>query len=161
MNRLKHENTKLITKEQASAARRWYLVDAQGKVLGRLSTALAKILMGKHKPTFVRNYDCGDFVVVINATKIKVTGKKLDEDGYLKYSGYPGGLKWKSIREMLERAPDRVIRYAVKRMLPKNNLGRRILSKLKVYGGAEHPHKAQEPQPIDPFKLAYGSASKW
>ncbi|MCX7702906.1 MAG: 50S ribosomal protein L13 [Planctomycetota bacterium] len=160
MNRLKHERTKLLTKEEAAASRRWFLVDAEGKVLGRLSSALAKILIGKHKPTYTKNYDCGDFVVVINAEKVVVTGNKKREDGYLRYTGYPGGLKRKSIEEMLQIAPEKVIKYAVKRMLPKNNLGRRILSKLKVYGGSSHPHKAQKPQSIDPFLVAYGRPMK-
>ena len=129
--------------------RRWYLVDAQGKTLGRLASEIAKILRGKHKPTFTPHLDTGDYVVVVNAEKIHVTGNRLDEKRYYRYSGYPGGLKSVPLREVLEKHPTRAIRYAVKGMLPKNRLGRAMIKKLKVYAGNEHPHEAQQPVPLD------------
>jgi large subunit ribosomal protein L13 len=129
--------------------RQWYLVDAQGKTLGRLASEIAKILRGKHKPTFTPHLDTGDYVVVVNAEKIHVTGNRLDEKRYYRYSGYPGGLKSVPLRELLEKHPTRAIRYAVKGMLPKNRLGRAMIKKLKVYAGSEHPHEAQKPVPLD------------
>ena len=129
--------------------RRWYLVDAQGKTLGRLASEIAKILRGKHKPTYTPHLDTGDYVVVVNAEKIHVTGNRLDSKRYYRYSGYPGGLKSVPLREMLEKHPTRAIRYAVKGMLPKNRLGRAMIKKLKVYAGNEHPHEAQKPVSLD------------
>ena len=129
--------------------RKWYVVDAEDKVLGRLSTQISKILMGKNKPTFTPNVDSGDFVVVINADKIKLTGDKLNQKIYHKYSGYPGGMYDTQAKVMLEKHPEKVIYYAVKRMLPKSGLGISMLKKLKVYAGPEHPHQAQKPEKIE------------
>jgi large subunit ribosomal protein L13 len=129
--------------------RRWYVVDAEGKTLGRLATHIADTLRGKGKPQYTPHVDTGDFVVVVNAEKIHVTGKKLDEKMVYRHSGYPGGLKVRSLREELERRPTEVLRRAVKGMLPKNRLARKQLLKLKVYTGPEHPHEAQAPQPLE------------
>ena len=123
----------------------WYVVDASGKVLGRLATKISRILMGKHKPYYVPFLDCGDYVIVINADKVELTGKKLDQKLYRRHTGYLGGLKETTARKMVEKHPDRVIISAVKGMLPKNKLGRKMLKKLKVYKGAEHKHMAQKP----------------
>jgi large subunit ribosomal protein L13 len=129
--------------------RRWYVVDAEGQTLGRLATRIADTLRGKGKPQFTPHVDTGDFVVVVNAEKIAVTGKKLDEKIYYRHSGYPGGLKQRSLREQLERRPTEVIRTAVKGMLPKNKLAARQLTKLKVYAGPDHPHAAQDPKALE------------
>ena len=129
--------------------RRWYVVDAQGKTLGRLATQVARILRGKHKPTFSPHLDVGDHVIIINADKIQVTGKKLDTKRYYRYSGYLGGLKSVVLREQLEKHPDRVLIHAIRGMLPKNRLGRAMLRKLKIYAGSEHPHAAQQPEPLE------------
>ena len=129
--------------------RRWYVVDAQGKTLGRLATQVARILRGKHKPTFSPHLDVGDHVIIINAEKIHVTGKKLDAKTYYRYSGYLGGLKSVVLREQLEKHPDRVLIHAIRGMLPKNRLGRAMLKKLKVYAGSTHPHAAQKPQVLE------------
>lgn len=126
---------------------RWYVIDAQDQVLGRLASRVAQILRGKHKPTFTPNQNCGDFVVVINAEKIAVTRNRLDQKMYYKHSQYPGGLKTESLRSMLARHPDRVIRLAVWGMLPQNRLGDDILKRLKIYAGPNHPHVAQQPEP--------------
>ncbi|MBE3597239.1 MAG: 50S ribosomal protein L13 [Hydrogenibacillus sp.] len=129
--------------------RRWYVVDAAGKTLGRLASEVAALLRGKHKPTFTPHVDMGDFVIVINAEHIHLTGKKWTDKIYYSHSGYPGGLKARTAREMRERAPERMIELAVWGMLPKNRLGRKMLKKLKVYRGAEHPHAAQNPIPYE------------
>lgn len=128
--------------------RNWYVVDASEFELGRLATRLAMVLRGKHKPTFTPHVDTGDFVVVINASKVKLTGRKLDTKTYHRYSGYPGGLRSATAKDVRVDDPDRMIREAVKGMLPKNRLSRRLITKLKVYGGEEHPHTAQKPQPF-------------
>jgi len=128
-------------------ARKWWLIDADGQVLGRLATTIARLLRGKDKPEFTPFMDTGDFVVVINAEKIKVTGRKLDDKIYYSHSGYPGGLKARTLRELLARKPEEVIRHAVWGMIPKNRLGRKLIKKLKVYRGPNHPHEAQQPQP--------------
>ena len=128
--------------------RRWYVVDAEGKNLGRLATQIADTLRGKQKPQYTPHVDTGDFVVVVNAEKITVTGKKLDDKIYYRHSGYPGGLKERTLREQLERRPTEVLRTAVKGMLPKNKLAARQLTKLKIYAGPEHPHEAQSPEPL-------------
>ena len=125
--------------------RTWHLFDAKKEVLGRLSTKIALILMGKNKSYYTPYLDTGDYVVVINARKVRLTGKKLEEKTYQRFSGYPGGLKIIPLKEMLERHPDRVVRLAVRRMLPKTKLGERMLEKLKIYDGTEHPHTAQRP----------------
>jgi len=128
--------------------RRWYVVDAEGQTLGRLATRIADVLRGKHKPEFTPHVDTGDFVVVVNAEKVAVTGKKLDEKIYYRHSGYPGGLKERPLREELARRPTEVLRRAVKGMLPRNRLARVQLKKLKIYAGPEHPHQAQAPEPL-------------
>lgn len=128
--------------------RRWYVVDADGKTLGRLATQIAETLRGKRKPEYTPHVDTGDFVIVVNAEKIVVTGKKLDQKLYRRHSGYPGGLRSRTLRTQLERRPTEVIRKAVKGMLPRNRLGRAQLLKLKVYAGPTHPHEAQQPIPL-------------
>jgi large subunit ribosomal protein L13 len=128
--------------------RRWYVVDADGKTLGRLATRIADALRGKDKPQYTPHVDTGDFVVVVNAEKISVTGKKLDDKIYYRHSGYPGGIRSRTLREELERRPTEVIRTAVKGMLPRNRLGRAQLTKLKIYAGPEHPHGAQDPKEL-------------
>jgi large subunit ribosomal protein L13 len=129
--------------------RHWYVVDAEGQTLGRLATQIADTLRGKRKPEYTPHVDTGDFVVVVNAEKIAVTGQKLDQKMYHRHSGYPGGLRSRTLREQLERRPTEVIRKAVKGMLPRNRLARAQLGKLKVYAGPEHPHQAQSPQPLE------------
>lgn len=125
---------------------KWWLIDAEGQILGRLATEIAVLLRGKNKPQFAPSVDVGDFVVVVNAKKIKVTGDKLEEKIYYQHSQYPGGLKEKKLKEMLDTKPEEVIRKAVWGMIPKNKLGRAIIKKLKVYRGPEHPHQAQNPE---------------
>lgn len=129
--------------------RRWWVVDAEGKILGRLASEVAKILRGKHKPYFAPHLDTGDYVIVINAAKIRVTGKKLDDKIYYRHSGYPGGLRSTTLAEMLKKRPTRVIRLAVRGMLPHNRLGRAMMRKLKIYEGESHPHQAQNPQELE------------
>ena len=128
---------------------KWYVVNAEGKVLGRLSTELAKILKGKNKPTYTPHMDTGDFVVVVNAGKVTLTGKKLKDKIYYHHTGYPGGIKETSAEKLLAKKPTEMIRMAVKGMLPKNSLGRQMLRKLKVYAGPNHPHEAQKPAPLE------------
>ena len=129
--------------------KQWYVIDAQNKVLGRLATVVASYLRGKHKPCFVPFMDVGDHIIVINSSKVKLTGRKLDQKIHYSHSGYPGGLKKTVYRKMLEKKPEKVIRLAVKRMLPKNKLGRKMLKKLRVYAGPEPPHEAQNPEKLD------------
>ncbi len=129
--------------------RKWYLIDAKGKVLGRVATEAARILRGKNKPTFTPHVDCGDFVVVVNAKYVKLTGRKWEQKKYYRHSGYIGGLKEVKASEMVKKHPERLIVRAVKGMLPKNRLGNRLITKLKVYPEAEHPHKAQNPVKIE------------
>jgi large subunit ribosomal protein L13 len=128
--------------------REWYVVDATGLTLGRLASQIASVLRGKHKPIFSPHMDCGDFVIVINAEKVRVTGDKLDQKMYYRHSQYPGGLKTISLRDQMKQHPDRVIRLAVRGMLPKNRLGRQMIKKLKVYREPDHPHQAQQPKPL-------------
>ena len=123
--------------------RHWYLLNATNQVLGRLATRIAQLLMGKHKPIFTRHLDTGDYVVVINASKISVTGDKLKQKNYYRHSGYPGGLKVRNLEELLQSQPQKVIEHAVKGMLPRNRLGAKMMKKLRVYAGEEHPHQAQ------------------
>ena len=129
--------------------REWRVVDATGQTLGRLATQVAYILRGKHKPIYSSSVDTGDYVIVVNAEKIHVTGHKLDQKIYYRHSGYPGGLKTVTLRNLLQRHPTRVIEHAVRGMLPKNRLGRRMFKKLKVYAGPDHPHAAQRPRPLE------------
>jgi large subunit ribosomal protein L13 len=133
----------------AELDRAWFVVDAEDKVLGRLATTIATRLRGKHKPEFVPHMDNGDFIVVINAEKVRVTGNKLDQKVYNRHSGYMGGLKQTKLRTMLQTKPEYVLEHAVKGMLPKNRLGRALLKKLKIYPGTDHPHAAQKPQILD------------
>lgn len=138
--------TKFLSKEQALQGRTWKLFDAEGQTLGRLATQIAAVLRGKHKPFYTPHVDCGDFVVVVNADKVRLTGNKVNQKKYYRHSGYVGGLKEKAVSEVLVEAPERVIQAAVKGMLPKGSLGRSLNRKLKVYAGAEHPHGAQNPE---------------
>jgi len=129
--------------------RAWYIVDARGKTLGRLASRIAHILMGKHKPIYTPHVDVGDYVVVINAAQINVTGAKREKKLYYRYSGYPGGLKEQTFEELIRKHPTKPLYEAVRRMLPRSTLGRRMLKKLKIYPGPEHPHAAQDPKPLD------------
>ena len=137
---------KTYTPKKEDITKTWWLVNAEGKVLGRLATEVATLLRGKNKPQFVDFFDTGDFVIVINAEKITVTGKKLDDKVYYSHSGYPGGLKTETLKDLLKDKPEEVIRKAVWGMIPKNKLGRAVFKKLKVYRGPRHPHEAQMPQ---------------
>ena len=128
--------------------RRWHVVDASDQVLGRVATRVASILMGKEKPIYTDFLETGDFVIVVNAAKVRLTGRKLDQKMYRSHSGYPGGLKEISARDLLAKHPERLMEFAVKGMLPKNKLGDKLIKKLKVYAGGEHPHQAQKPQPL-------------
>lgn len=129
--------------------RNWYLIDARGKTLGRLAARIARVLMGKHKPIYTPHVDVGDYVVVINAAQIRVTGKKREEKMYYHYSGYPGGLNEQTFEEVMRKHPTLPLYEAVRRMIPRTTLGRRQLKKLKIYPGPEHPHAAQNPQPLE------------
>lgn len=137
-----------VTKEK-DVQREWHVVDATGQTLGRLATQVAYILRGKHKPIYSSSVDTGDYVIVVNAEKIHVTGRKLDQKIYYRHSGYPGGLKKITLRNLLQKHPARVVEHAVRGMLPKNRLGRRMFRKLKVYAGPGHPHVAQQPSPLE------------
>ena len=137
-----------FARKETMEARDWRLVDAEGKVLGRLATEVADLLRGKNKPIYTPHVDTGDFVVVVNADKIKLTGRKWEQKVYYRHSGYPGGLKSLTAKELLEKKPEELIRHAVKGMLPKNRLGRKMLKKLKVYADNDHPHEAQKPVTI-------------
>jgi large subunit ribosomal protein L13 len=141
--------TKTYVATPATAERNWLVVDAAGQTLGRLATQIADALRGKRKPEYTPHCDTGDFVVVINAERIQVTGNKRSEKRYYRHSGFPGGLKSRTFEEMITRRPEEVIRLAVKGMLPRNRLARKQLTKLKVYAGPEHPHVAQKPQPME------------
>jgi large subunit ribosomal protein L13 len=141
--------TYIAKEEEVLASRRWYLVDAKDQILGRMASQIASVLKGKHKPIYSPHQDVGDFVVVVNAEKINVTGNKLKDKMYYRHSGYPGGQKGISLQQMLQKQPERVIELAVKRMLPKNSLGRKMFLKLKVYAGPDHPHKAQLPEQLE------------
>ncbi|HOA23743.1 MAG TPA: 50S ribosomal protein L13 [Aggregatilineales bacterium] len=140
---------KTYTAKKEDIERQWFVIDAKDQTLGRMASQIASILRGKHKPIFTPHMDTGDFVIVVNAEKIHVTGDRLDQKLYYRHSGYPGGLRSKSLRQMLRDKPEDVIYEAVRRMLPKNNLGRQMLKKLKVYAGPEHPHAAQQPVKLE------------
>jgi large subunit ribosomal protein L13 len=137
-----------ISAKSGEVARGWYLVDAEGRTLGRLATELAHRLRGKHKPVYTPHVDTGDYIVVVNAAKIRVTGRKLKDKIYYRYTGYVGNLRTESLEQLMNRAPERALRIAVKGMLPKNSLGAAMLRKLKIYAGATHEHAAQQPQPL-------------
>jgi large subunit ribosomal protein L13 len=140
---------KTVIPKKDEIERRWYVVDVEDEILGRAAAKIARILRGKDKPIFTPHMDTGDFVIVINAGKVKVTGTKEDRKTYFRYTGYPGGGRFENLRRLRHRRPTEIVRRAVKGMLPKNRLGRRLFTKLKVYAGAEHPHAAQRPIPLD------------
>jgi large subunit ribosomal protein L13 len=137
-----------MNREEALAQRQWYVIDAQGKILGRMATEIAKVLRGKHKPSFTPNQDAGDFVIVVNARNIKLTGTKLEKKIYYRHTEYPGGIRERTAAKMLEEKPEDLIKLAVRGMLPKNRLSRKLVTKLKIYPGPVHPHDAQKPQPL-------------
>lgn len=149
---------KTYSPKAAEIERRWWVIDAEGQVLGRLASAIATRLRGKDKPIYAPHMDTGDFVIVVNAAKVRVTGRKLQQKLYYRHSGYPGGLKQITLEQQLKRHPERVIEHAVRGMLPKNALGHQLFRKLKVYAGPTHPHVAQQPQPwtIPPEALGGG-----
>jgi large subunit ribosomal protein L13 len=134
--------------KKGETPRGWHLVDAAGQPPGRIATQIAKVLMGKHRPQWTAHVDTGEFVVVINASKIKLTGRKLEQKRYYRFSGYPGNLRSKTAAQLMETKPDRVLYVAIRKMLPKTKLGRQMVTKLKVYAGPDHPHAAQMPQPL-------------
>lgn len=138
-----------IKKKEALAQRQWFIVDAGGRVLGRLASEVAKVLRGKHKPNFAPHVDAGDFVIVVNARGVRLTGNKAEEKVYYRHSEYPGGMRTTTAQKMLSDKPESLIRLAVKGMLPKSRLGRKLSTKLKIYAGSEHPHEAQKPQPLE------------
>jgi len=140
---------KTVSAREQDIQRDWYVVDAQGQTLGRLATRVATLLRGKHKSNFTPHVDCGDYVIVVNADKVHVTGQKMIQKKYYRHSGYPGGLKQVTLRDQLQKFPDRVVEAAVRGMLPKNRLGRRMFKKLKVYAGPAHPHEAQQPKSLE------------
>ncbi len=140
---------KTVSAKKESVSREWYVVDATDKTLGRLSTAIANRLRGKHKPEYTPHVDTGDYIVVVNAEQIKVTGNKTTDKVYHHHTGYPGGIKSITFDKLIDKAPEQVIEKAVKGMMPKNKLSRSMMSKLKIYAGNEHPHSAQQPMPLD------------
>ena len=142
------EQTKSVSHEDALHNRRWVLIDASDRPLGRIATRAASLLRGKHRPEFTPNQDTGDFVVVINAAKVKLTGAKASDKVYYRHTEYPGGIRTTTAGKLREARPERLVETAIRGMLPKNRLGRRLITKLKVYGGAEHPHAAQRPEPV-------------
>jgi large subunit ribosomal protein L13 len=137
-----------MKKKEALAQRQWYVIDAEGKILGRMATEIAKVLRGKHKPIFTPNQDAGDFVVVVNARGLRLTGTKLEKKIYFRHTEYPGGIRERTAAEMLQEKPEELVKLAVKGMLPKNRLSRKLVTKLKVYAGPDHPHNAQKPEPL-------------
>lgn len=141
--------TYMPSQKKLESERRWFIVDVDGKVLGRQAAQIAQILRGKHKPEYTPFLDCGDCIVVVNAEKIRLTGRKREQKIYYHYTGYMGGLKETTAEKLLETHPERALMLAVKRMLPIGSLGRKMLTKLKIYSGSEHPHQAQNPQPLD------------
>lgn len=141
--------TFMPNERNAQQERKWYVVDMKDQVLGRAATHIASVLRGKNKPEFTPFIDCGDFVVVINADQLQLTGRKMDQKLYHRHTGYPGGLRTMTAREMLEKKPQDVVLLAVKRMLPKGAIGRQMIKKLKIYSGPEHPHQAQQPQTLE------------
>lgn len=140
---------KTFVVKQSDIQREWFVVDATGKTLGRLASKIARILKGKHKPVYSPHLDTGDFVIVVNADKVQVTGRKMDQKMYYRHSGYVGGLKEVTLREQLQRHPTYAVKLAVRGMMPHNRLGRKMLKKLKVYAGPEHPHQAQQPKGLE------------
>ena len=149
MNQLRSYTLKTYSPKPNDIDQKWHIVDADGVVLGRLASKVSQILRGKHKPMWAPHMDVGDFVVIVNADKVKVTGRKAEQKKYYRHSGYPGGLKVTPFKTMLETKPEFIIENAVKGMLPHNRLGRKMLKKLKVYSNTEHPHSAQQPVPLE------------
>ena len=139
---------KTVSTKPADVTRDWYVVDAEGKTLGRMATEIARLLRGKHKPECTPHVDTGDYIIVVNAEKVRVTGNKAKDKMYYRHTGYPGGMRSMSFEKMVAHAPERTVEFAVKGMLPKGPLGRAMYSKLKVYAGTEHPHQAQQPQAL-------------
>ena len=139
---------KTVSTKPADVTRDWYVVDAEGKTLGRMATEIARRLRGKHKPEYTPHVDTGDYIIVVNAEKVRVTGNKAKDKMYYRHTGYPGGLRAMSFEKMVDHAPERTVEFAVKGMLPKGPLGRAMYAKLKVYAGTEHPHQAQQPQAL-------------
>lgn len=146
MNTLSYK-TESAKKE--TVERNWYVIDAEGEIVGRLCTKIANVLRGKHKPSYTPHVDCGDFIIVINAEKVRFTGNKWEKKSYVRYSGHPGGQKWTTAQEMLDKKPQAIIEKAVKGMLPKSKLGRAMFKKLFVYEGSDHQHEAQKPQAFE------------
>jgi large subunit ribosomal protein L13 len=142
-------NQKTYVVKEADIERKWILVDAEGQNLGRLASRIAQVLKGKHKPTYSPHLDGGDYVIVVNADKIAVTGRKMDQKMYYRHTGYPGGIRETNLRGLLDRHPTHALKFAVRGMLPKNRLGRRMIKKLKIYAGPEHPHQAQLPEAVE------------
>ena len=142
------KDTYMASREDALAARQWFIVDADSRVVGRIATQIANVLRGKHKPTFTPHVDSGDFVVVVNASKVRLTGAKLTDKIYHRHTGYPGGVRRATAGRVMNERPERVLRSAIVGMLPKNRLGRRLATKLKIYRGADHPHAAQKPEAL-------------
>ncbi len=139
---------KTVSTKPADVTRDWFVVDAEGKTLGRMASEIARLLRGKHKPEYTPHVDTGDYIIVVNAEKVRVTGNKAKDKMYYRHTGYPGGLRSMSFEKMVAHAPERTVEFAVKGMLPKGPLGRAMYSKLKVYAGTEHPHQAQQPQAL-------------
>ena len=139
---------KTVSTKPADVTRDWFVVDAEGKTLGRMATEIARRLRGKHKPEYTPHVDTGDYIIVVNAEKVRVTGNKAKDKMYYRHTGYPGGLRSMSFEKMVDHAPERTVEFAVKGMLPKGPLGRAMYTKLKVYAGTEHPHQAQQPQAL-------------
>ena len=144
---LKEKQTYFFKKEEID--KKWYLVDATNKTLGRLASQIASVLRGKHKPLFTPNSDVGDFVVVVNADRVKLTGKRLQLKKYFHYTGYPGGARFENLKDLLKTKPEKVLLHAVKGMIPHNRLGKKVIQKLKIYSGPNHPHTAQKPEILD------------
>ncbi len=138
-----------VSAKESEVVKNWWVVDASGQTLGRLASQVAHILRGKHKPLYTPHVDCGDFVVVINADKIEIAPKRAEQKEYVHHTGYPGGQRFRTYKQMIENKPEEIIELAVRRMIPRNRLGRRIVMKLKVYAGPEHPHRAQKPQQLE------------
>ncbi len=138
-----------VSAREVDVDKQWWVVDATGQTLGRLASQIATVLRGKHKPSFTPHIDCGDFVVVVNAEKVAIAQRRAEQKEYIRHTGYPGGQRITAYGDMLEKHPERIIELAVRRMLPKNRLGKRIVTKLKIYAGEEHPHRAQKPQTLE------------
>lgn len=143
------QSYKTLAAKKEEVNHQWHLIDAENEIVGRLSSRVAHMLRGKHKPSYTPHVDCGDYIVIINAEKVRFTGQKMSDKQYLRYSGYPGGQKSTTPRELLDKDPRRILENAIKGMLPKTKLGRAMGKKLFVYVGSEHPHEAQKPQPVD------------